>query len=70
MLEGRLKSYFQTTFLYMRHTKMRSNGILIPSGKMPLLPLSVDLPDVDGEEVGAEPPFMHRLIVNIGIRFG
>ena len=70
MLEGRLKSYFQTTFLYMRHTKMRSNGILIPSGKMPLLPLSVDLPAVDGEEVGAKPPFVYRLIIDIGTRFG
>ena len=49
---------------------MRSNGILIPSGKMPLLPLSVDLSAVDGKEVGAEPPFMYRLIVNIGVRFG
>ena len=49
---------------------MRSNGILIPSGKMPLLPLSVDLSAVGRKEVGAEPPFMHRLIVNIGVRFG
>ncbi len=70
MLEGRLKSYFQTTFLYMRHTKMRSNGILIPSGKMPLLPLSVDLPAVDGKDVGTEPPFVYRLIIDIGVRFG
>ena len=49
---------------------MRSNGILIPSGKMPLLPLSVDLSAVDRKEVGAEPPFMHRLIIDIGVRFG
>ena len=69
MLEGRLKNYFQTTFLYTGHTKMRSNGILIPSGKMPLLPLSVDLPAVDGKEVGAEPPFVYRLIIDIGVRF-
>ncbi len=49
---------------------MRSNGILIPSGKMPLLPLSVDLPAVGRKEVGAEPPFVYCLIVNIGVRFG
>lgn len=49
---------------------MRSNGILIPSGKMPLLPLSVDLPAIDGKEVGAEPPFVYRLIIDIGVRFG
>lgn len=49
---------------------MRSNGILIPSGKMSLLPLSVDLPAVDGKEVGAKPPFVYRLIIDIGTRFG
>ena len=49
---------------------MRSNGILIPSGKMPLLPLSVDLPAVGRKEVGAEPPFVYRLIIDIGTRFG
>ena len=34
------------------------------------LQLSVDLSAVDREEVGAEPPFVYRLIIDIGVRFG
>ena len=70
MNKGRLKNYFQTTFLYKRCTGIHGNCIFILSDKVPLLRLLVNLPAVDREEVGAEPPFVYRLIIDIGVWFG